>query len=84
MQDVLTEHVDSVVSALIKAKPVLSLGFTMHDLFETGKLTGLKLDQYSTSRVGSALRKLGFTNQAFQVNKVLKRVWRKEDPEDFR
>lgn len=84
MQDVLTEHVDSVVSALIKAKPVLSLGFTMHDLFETGKLTGLKLDQYSTSRVGSALRKLGFTNRAFRVNKVLKRVWRKEDPEDFR
>lgn len=85
MQDVLIEHIDSVVTSLIKAKPALAEGFTMHDLFETGKLTGLKLDQYNTSRVGSALKKLGFTNRARRVNKVLRRVWRKEETdEDFK
>lgn len=78
MQDVLVEHIDSVVVSLIKAKPALAEGFTMHDLFETGKLTGVKLDQYNTSRVGSALRKLGFTNKLRKIGGHVKRVWRQE------
>lgn len=84
MQDVLIEHIDSVVVSLIKAKPALAEGFTMHDIFETGKLTGLKFDQYSTQRVGSALRKLGFTNKLKRINKAVKKVWLKETEErDF-
>lgn len=78
MQDVLVEHVDSVVVSLIKAKPALAEGFTMHDVFETGKLTGLKFDQYSTARVGTALRKLGFTNKLRKIGGHVKRFWRQE------
>ena len=60
MHDVLTEQIASVIDSLEKQSGKELIEFQMLDLFSSGKLGGIKLDQYSTARVGAALRKLGF------------------------
>lgn len=60
MHDLLTEQVANVIHSLEKQSGKELREFQMLDLFSTGKLNGVKLDQYGTARLGSTLRKLGF------------------------
>lgn len=81
MHDVLIEQVAQIINNLERAKGGPLEGFQIIDLFSNGKLGSIKLDQYGTQRIATALRKLGYVNTRSIGAKNRRRIWVKtEDP----
>lgn len=82
MHDVLIEQVAEVLHSMEKLNGGMK-PFSMLDLFTTGKLTGVKLDQYATNRLGAILRKLGYEKRK-ETTGARTYLWEKLEPEGFK